>query len=1154
MGRVYKAWDQVLGVPVALKVVRPDLAAQDRFRTLFDAEVRVSARFTHPHIVPLHDLGELQDGTPFLGLAFADAGSFAGFRARPPDWYEARRLIMELIDALAHLHARGVLHRDLKPENILLHREPDGAVHVWLADLGLARTVSALAQRKGKVEGTQGFMAPEQIIGRAQQYGPWTDLYSLGVVIWEIVTGELPFPDGQSPLDNIALRPLRPRFAVPADLERILGVLLSRDPPARYDLVADLRAELAAHLHPDSANPAPSLPSPGAPPKGVPEEEDDGSFRPPPWNRPVPPPLPRRPPLPPGMGAVARASLKLFTVRNIPLVARERVRAELWNQMRAVARDGRSRVVLVVGDAGTGKTHFVQDMLWTLEEGGWAEPITLTYQEIPSSEDGYIGAAKQLLRPWNETRESLEYRLAQALSRERGRLDAAVRTEAATLARWAGYARDGEPAVDGHYALKEVKRHIQAHSWRGLGVIFLDNAHSAREEGDGFDLAAEFLPAFPDEDGPKDDRRALVIATVRHEALQDAALRDRLADLVQRGAIRIDLPPLSEYGTRELLAQSLTLTDDLAEQVAKRCEGNPLFARQLLIDWVERGWLEDKGGLRYGLREGVSIDHVLPKDLEAVFTARLTAIGEKSGYPQDFLEVIHTASLAGNLLPRELYHAIVGDFAPYASELWTEVAGQMRFYHGMLHQMLQAQAMARPNLPALHLRLARAWMRYGRRLGQSVHWQVGKHAFLGGSFRMALADLIPAAKAAYQEGRIKELEEAAILAEHAAAALGDQEPGMAWAQYWRGKAWARLGAAREAKIAYEAARTLFEAEGNGLGLVEALLGLGEVLRQSGELSEAHRRFTSAQRRAKAAGDLAMEARAIHGLAWLEQLQRNYPAAEVLFTKALNRCHQDGDLHGGAEATFGHATLSRHKGEFAESQGLYAEAERTFSELGDRIGVARVRLGLSAIYRQLGDFHRSDEAAKEALSVALELGAKSLQMEARLAAAESWRAQGELGRAEPVYEEHLRWAQSVRSFDGAVLACLGLAMVALARQDVAELHERASQAAHFLQRIPEHWLWAPYRLVVAALLAIQGDEDSTYRWLWSAAELGLERFVDRDAVALLLRIAQISAERGWHNALRLAGQHGRYQLRMIGRDAEESELHELMSRHLTDSQH
>ncbi|MBN2798435.1 MAG: protein kinase [Deltaproteobacteria bacterium] len=1167
MGRVLKAIDQVLGVPVAIKVVKPEFAADERFRKLFDLEVKISARFTHQHIVPLHDVGEMADRTPFLGLAFADAGSFASFREHPPAWTEALRLTQELIDALSHLHTRGVLHRDLKPENILLHTGEDGRRHVWLADLGLAKTANTLAQRKGRVEGTPGFMAPEQLLGLPREYGPWTDLFSVGVVLWELVTGALPFPIGRSPLDD-TLGPLVPRagMQVPEGLELILQNLLHPEPLARYDLAADLRTELLALASPEGAGRLPaegradgtvarsfaSFPdsggasgADGAPP-GSDQEDDAPVFEVPRWNRPIPGRIPRRPPLQRGFGAVARASLPLFAVRELPLVGRDRFRAELWNQVRAVAKDGRSRVVFVVGEAGSGKTHLIQDLLWTLEEGGWAEPLALSYQDPPGKEDGYAGAARQLIRPWNESRPSLEMRLRRRLGRERGRMDEAVREEAAVLARWAGLARDGEETVAAGYGLQEVYRHLDARTWRGLSVVFLDNVHWAREDGDGLEIAEKILRS--ERDGER--RKVLVFATLRSEDLsQHPEIDEKLAALVEQGASRVDLPRLSRYGTRELISESLTLTTELADRLAERCDGNPLFAKQLLIEWVERGWLEDKGGLQYGLVEGVDPDKALPADAEALFFDRVDALGAASGLPDAFWDLVHTVALVGEQIPVELFLPIAGhelqDFARVCG-LWTEQDGWLRFDHGLLHQALRGQAEDRPDAHRLHLRLARAWVRYGRAQNVSVHLQVGRHAHEGRAWRMALADLIPACKQAWSEGRADELDEASAMAVKAAGEMGDQGAGAGWAYFWRGRAWQRRGVAREAWRAHDRARALFEAEGNGLGLVEALLGLGEAARQAGDLADARRRFTSAQRRAKAAGDIAIEARAIQGLAWLEQQQRNLGGADVLFTKALNRCRQDGDARGAAEASMGHAFLSRHAGEFKVAEELYAEAGEDFLELGDRLGYARVLLGLAAVDRQQGALDQALEQVREALQIAEGLGATPVVMDARLSLAELSRAMGDVGKAAPLYEEHLRWARKIRSFDGAVLASLGLAMVALERGDLDALHEQASQTAHFLQRIPEHWLWAPYRLVVAAMLAQRGDEDSTYRWLWSAAELGLDKYVDQDVVALLLLIADAAYQERWVNTLRLAGQHARHQLKLLGRLEDERALHGKMS--------
>ena len=411
MGRVLRARDTVLDLPVALKVVKPELAADHRFAARFDLEVRIAARFTHPHIVPLHDLGSLADGTPFLGLALAGEGNLARFRGEDIRWDELLRLVLQLLEALAHLHARGVLHRDLKPENVLLHKGDGDELHVWLADLGLANAAGVLARKRGRREGTPGYMAPEQRLGLVREMGPWTDLYAVGVILWELVTGTLPFPRGRSALDS-ELRDLVPRFAVPEGLEIVLANLLSAEPLSRYDLAADLRTELLA-LPPargDQTGPrtmhhsgtvAPSAPRPSGPsrPSETSEVIDDdpsltvadwnfdgqgqhiqtADLGVPLWNRPVASRLPQHPPPDPGLGAQARASLPLFAMRELPLVAREGARDELWTLIREVASTRRTWVVLLVGEAGCGKTAVAESVLRAVEEGGWSEPVRMRW-------------------------------------------------------------------------------------------------------------------------------------------------------------------------------------------------------------------------------------------------------------------------------------------------------------------------------------------------------------------------------------------------------------------------------------------------------------------------------------------------------------------------------------------------------------------------------------------------------------------------------------------------------------------------------------------------------------------------------------------------------------------------------------------------------
>jgi len=588
MGRVLRARDVVLDTPVALKIVRPDLAADVRFRKMFELEVRISARFTHPNIVPLHDHGETPDGTPYLGLALADAGSFAVLRDEAIAWDELLRLSLELLEALGYIHSRDVLHRDLKPENVLLYRGDDGQRHAWLADLGLANAGATLARKKGRMEGTPGFMSPEQQMGLPREYGPWTDLYAVGVMLWELVTGSRPFPDDQTAM-NAPLPELRPRggVAIPGDLGAVLANLLHPEPLSRYDLAADLRTELRA-LGPAGSSAterddviyvgtvAPSAPSvtsdvgdevvvDGARDTSQVFHFTGSAVRPgardpdvPGWNRPLPPEMPPAPPAEIDGGTTARASLPLYALRELPLVARESYQQELWDHARAVCAEGTARVVLVIGAAGAGKSHLVESIAHALEGGGWAEWIRLSYQREPGSEDGYAGAARRVIRPWNETRTSLTARLRRRLARERGTAGKSTREEAELLARWSGLLEEDEDPVAAGLGLREVYRSLEARSWRGLGCMIIDDAQWSVEQGDG--LAIAEAVAHDGEAGDTRHKPLLVLVTIRSEdVITDPALAERIDGLVGLGAHRIDLPRLDRAGTEALLESSLTL-------------------------------------------------------------------------------------------------------------------------------------------------------------------------------------------------------------------------------------------------------------------------------------------------------------------------------------------------------------------------------------------------------------------------------------------------------------------------------------------------------------------------------------------------------------------------------------------------------------------
>ncbi len=255
VGEVWRAADTVLGRTVAVKLLRPEYADHAETLERFRAEARLAARLAHPGIVRVYDFG--QDGAagvPFLVMELVDGPSLAGVLAGgplQPSW--VLDMIGQVAAGLAAAHATGLVHRDIKPANLLL--APDGTVKI--TDFGIAHAAgSAPLTRTGTLPGTPGYLAPERAAGAAAAAA--SDLYSLGVVAWECLTGAPPFTG--TPLE-IALahaqRDLPPLPAgIPAGIAGLVAELTGKDPSARPTGAAvaarasRLRASVAAGTAP----------------------------------------------------------------------------------------------------------------------------------------------------------------------------------------------------------------------------------------------------------------------------------------------------------------------------------------------------------------------------------------------------------------------------------------------------------------------------------------------------------------------------------------------------------------------------------------------------------------------------------------------------------------------------------------------------------------------------------------------------------------------------------------------------------------------------------------------------------------------------------------------------------------------------------------
>ena len=187
---VWRVQDEALGLLVAMKVLKSE---GRRFHARLEREAVLYSKVVHPNLIALHDVGRTPDGKSYLAFALASDWSMLDLAPSPPDWSELKRLSIELLAALAALHAGGILHLDVKLSNLLMHRLPDGLKQLWLADLGVARAFREEDEDKSVV-GTVSYMAPERLTGQHHLWCPSTDLFAVGAVLYRLVTGRLPYP------------------------------------------------------------------------------------------------------------------------------------------------------------------------------------------------------------------------------------------------------------------------------------------------------------------------------------------------------------------------------------------------------------------------------------------------------------------------------------------------------------------------------------------------------------------------------------------------------------------------------------------------------------------------------------------------------------------------------------------------------------------------------------------------------------------------------------------------------------------------------------------------------------------------------------------------------------------------------------------------
>ncbi len=1040
-GVVYKAYHETMGRDVALKMLRPEAAQHPEEIERFRREVFNASCLRHPNTITLYDYGQTPTGALFIVMEYLKGMNLRLWVKRhgPFEHDAAVDIIEQILRSLREAHAVGVLHRDLKPENLFLTEISEDERLVKVLDFGLSKAFGKRKRRsnqrtltkQGQVYGTPQYMSPEQAC--AQKLTPASDVYAVGLLAYEMLTGEPAF-DANTAVDVLLKQVNEPTPELPSPLNHsaLAGFITHTTCKDAEQRPADARAALAALLEAKEATRtvehSATIATPAIVATGLaPAPEPSASVEP--WFGSS------------GPGVIDAAELDM-RLAGLPMVGRSEELHELLRWGRQALQTG--GVLWVTGDMGVGKSRLVEEWLRHMEMHSVA---ILRGRHL--DESLALSGLREALSPLMDGELSGLQLPATSLDpidveRLRDLLDP---QRAAELG----------PLETPDWAFAAIERVLYAITKRRPVILVLEDLHAA-------DSFTRRLAEHWQEDMSTRPLPLLLVFTECGERAPEIALRatsrlGRVGDAAFTYAHALHVRALDESAANELLDELLPFEPRLRSRITHTARGNPLYLTQIVRYLVDEGLVEyDSTSRTWNVILSGDLDvQLLPPDLEALLTQRVTAQIEQHRLGPVLDAVLARALLLGNRFETRLLKEV----------LRMEGRGDLESY---LDDTLEAFTQAGVLVPTV------IDGRPGLEFGYEMLRASMLESRIADDEHATLHDVVARTKIQYYAQRSQgRLEEASPeIARHYIEA-GRRRIGLEWMMR-AAKMAERLQDFREALDHLRMAYTLLDEslDPDGEHALEVRLAQGRLYRNLGEFGPAEDALREALDEARRVGDTVGEALTAEALAGVLTLVTRYDEAIEVYDEIEPLYSQFGDRAGGMRCALGRAEISRFRGRYAEARRAFERLLQDGGEIGDVRIEIRALFGLGRCAYAAGKLESASALFRQARKRSEALGDAPMASDADLELALVALGYEHVEQALTMANQALELKRSIGDSLGVAHAHLicGMCLRRTLRVDQAKSHARRARSLN--ERVSHLYGIAKAVLLQSEILWTQGD--------------------------------------------------------------------------------